>query len=218
MVEINKPIVKRIEPVIIEGRDRITGVLYQGQNATYEIYDKLTKPMTLQELSEYSMSEKEKGNPYVPNSQELWAIFTAIANSENSQLISRVQQNLRNNWIRTLSGIDWYSNGYARVIHNIGTPDSYSIQRGLIEENGWISKTNSKKLLENVLRINNVKEVNSVSQKINNTNMYQWRVNSKPNEKIRTGVDFDAVSVRLGLSCDGDPLDVNPAFRVLNVD
>ncbi|MGD9275770.1 MAG: hypothetical protein PVJ67_01205 [Candidatus Pacearchaeota archaeon] len=214
----NKPLVKRVELVTIEGHDEISDVLYREENATYRLYDNLTKPMTLPELSKYSAKEKEKGNPYVPNSEELWSVFTAIANSENPELISRVRDELRGKWIRTLTAIDWYSNRNSRVIHNVKTPDAYFKQRKVLGEDGFIHQVKSKKLLENVLGTNNVKKINSVSQKINQTPMYQWRINSKPDKKLRTSVELYAGSGRLFLDCGGDPLDECPAFRVLRVD
>jgi len=98
-----KPKVERIKPR--EGSYKISRVLDNGKNATYEIFEKLTEPMTLPDLSEYSARQKEMGNPYVLGAEEFWSVLTEVVNSEDASLIQDIQKKLRENEIRMLTTI-----------------------------------------------------------------------------------------------------------------
>ena len=217
MVKSIEPLSKRVEPVTIEGYNELSNVMYRGENTTYRLYDDLTKPMNLHQLSEFYEIEKKEGNPVPANSELLWSIFTAV-NSKDENLIQRIRNKLRNNLINTLTGINWYSNGNARVIHNKGTLDSYFKQGKLIGRDGYISDIKPKKILKNVFGNENIEEINNVSQKINNAPMYLWRINSKPSEKVEYVVRLVAFVDRLNLAVHRFLSSEYPAFLVRQVE
>ncbi len=218
MPKFEKPTNKRVKPITIEGYDELRGVFYRGGSSVYRLYDKLTPAMNLQQLAEFYETEKSKGNPIPANAELSWAVITTAANSGDKNLVQRIQQILRNNFVNTLTGINWYASGNAKVIHKKGTSDSYHKQGRLIGPDGLISEVKPKKLLGYLLGNENIEDINDISNKINSTRAYVWRLNSNPNSKVETLVGFCAFLGKLGLGCDRDPLYQDPAFRVLKIE
>ena len=105
-----------------------------------------------------------------------------------------------------------------RVIHNYGTSDEYSLEGNIVGINGPIQVVQDTHALELILGTSNLDNINKVSQLVNKTPMHLWRLNSKPSEKTERIVRFIAYSDGLNLDCLGNPLNGNPAFRVLKVE
>jgi hypothetical protein len=82
----------------------------------------------------------------------------------------------------------------------------------------FIDKLSDVNVLEQLLGTKDFAKINEVSQWINGTPSYIWRVNSKPSQKVERVAGFGTLDNRLNLNCDRDPRGEYPAFRVLSVD
>lgn len=193
----------------------------KGKSVKYKLLDRLNPLMTQENLAEFYEFEKKKGNPLPLNSIQFMELLEDTADSENNKLKNYVHKSLKENWINTLTRVIYNPIGKKdETIHNYGTSDSYSIIGDIVGEDNWIKNINNKNALESLLKINDVEKLNKISNAINQTPMYLWRLNSKTSEKQESVVRFDAYGGvgRLDLSAYGDPSDQDPAFLVERVE
>ncbi len=64
------------------------------------------------------------------------------------------------------------------------------------------------------MKTKDIKKLNKISNAINSTEMYLWRLNSKPKEKNERVIRFIASNGGLGLSAVRDLSGEDPAFLV----
>ena len=215
------------EPVRIgtwkdEAKFVISGVSYRGQTGLSRLFEQMTPAMNQDALAELYETEKQKGNPVPTDMPLIWAIASRGYDRRNEIGDSeKLRQFLRTGLRRypnTLTRAVYASEGNDKIIHNHKTSDEYSIEGQVVGPNGWLSEMSDKNVLESLLGTNDVTKINEVSQWINGTDSYIWRVNSKPKEKIEKVAGLDAGGSRLGFDCYRVPQYECPAFRVLKVD
>lgn len=216
MTKIIKPTVEHVIPS--KEYFKISGVNYKGNIHTYRLYDKMTSSMNQDKLAKFSREQKEEGNPYAIGIPQFLAICEAGVKSGNAGLMNSLHKELRKypNFLSRV--IDNPSPLKDKTIHEYGMPDEYSLEGDIVGEDGWIKDIDNKKSLELLTEIKNINKLNKISQRINQTPMYLWRVNSKPSEKIESVVGFGANNDRLSLLAYGSLSNEYPAFRVLQVD
>lgn len=201
----------------------IPGVLYRGETGAYQLFDQMTPVMTQDKLAEVYETEKQKGNPFPTDMSLLWAISTRAyelrdqSPAEAEQLKVFLKKGFRS-YPNTLTRVIYNSSAKDKVIHNYNTSDQYSLEENVVGPDDWITNIADKKVLDSILGTNEINKINQVSQWINRTNSYLWRLNSKPQKKDERVAGFGAGSGRLGFFCNGGPLCGWPAFRVLRVD
>jgi hypothetical protein len=216
MEKITKPTSKHLLPS--EEYWEITGVNYGGKIQTYNVYAKMTVPMSQDKLAEFSRIEKEKGNPYAIGLPRFIAICEAGINSKDADLIKNFQKGLKE-YPQFLSKVIYNPSPLAdEIIHEYGMPDEYSLTGDIIGEDGWIREINNKKSLELLTEVKDIKKLNKFSQEINQTPMFLWRFNSKPLERFGRAVRFIASDGRFVLGAYWGSHGGYPAFRVLLVD
>lgn len=182
----------------------------------------MTPAMTQDKLSELYEREKQKGNPHPTDAPLIQAIITRGYDFRNQ---NRTQAEKLRDFLQkgfrifpnTLTRVSYSPSG-DRVVHNHGTSDEYSINGNVVGPSGWMKYILDKRVLESLLGTKDVKKINKVSQWVNGTDSYLWRLNSKPTQKDERVVGFDADDCGLVLDCDWDPLNEYPAFRVLCID
>ena len=206
-----------------EKRFVIPNVSYRGQTGTYRLFENMTRAWNQEQLAELYETEKQKGNPIPTDAPLIWAIATSAYNfrNQNPQASEKLRQFLRqgmSEYPNTLTRIVYAPEGSDKIIHNYRTSDEYSIDEKVVGPDGWFSEIPDKKVLESLLGTQDVSQINQVSQWINRTNSYLWRLNSKPKEKDERVARFVAGDGRFVLGCGRDPLAGYPAFRVLKVD
>jgi len=214
------------DPVITwesEKRFFIPGVSYRGQTRAYRLFEEMTSPMTQDKLAEFYEKEKQKGNPVPTDAPLIWAIAASAYNAKDSnpQDAKKLRQFLAQSFSRcpnTLTRIAYNPKGNDKIMHNYGTSDEYSIDELVVGPDRFIQKIPDQKVLESLLGTQDVAKINEVSQFVNGTNAYIWRLNSKPTKKEERVARFGADGGRLLLICFGDPLVGYPAFRVLQVE
>ena len=198
---------------------KIKGINSQGKEFLYKVFADLTKPMNLEsELPAFYEEQKELGNPTPVNSIQVYGVMRDAVNSKNASLINHLHKTFRTNYIRSLSVVV-YSPVLAEngILHNSFTSDEFFEQGILLGPDGFVEDLTLKqrKPLELILDEKKLPNLNKVSQVINSTNFYLWRINSKPSEKIKTGVDFNANSGKFVVGAYWSLSDQDPAIRVL---
>ena len=201
-----------------EARWEIPGVSYRGNVGKYAILKKMTPPLIQEKLAELYEKEKQAGNPRPTDAPLLWANISQACKigGDTKNLIASLQKGIRG-WSNTLSQAV-YSPLRDRAVHNANTSDEYTIQGRLVGPDGFIKDIPDKHILEMILENKNVEEIDNVSQKVNSTLMYLWRVNSKSGEEVSKVVVFYADSDRLYLNFSRYLCNQIPAFRVLQIE
>lgn len=217
MSKIIKPEVKHIFPSA--GYFEICKYDEKGKPSKYKLLDKLSPSMTQDKLAEFYESEKKKGNPLPLNSIQVMGLLEDTANSEDNELKNYVQKSLRENWLNTLTRVIYKpAKQKDEVIHNYGTSDAYSIVGNIVGNDNLIENINNENALESLLKTKDVKKLNEISDAINKTPMYFWRLNSKPSEKIESVVRFDAGDDGLYLDANRVLSSQDPSFLVERVE
>ena len=206
-----------------EGFFDIPGVVYRGETGNYRVFERMTPAMTQDKLAELYQGEKPKGNPHPMDSVLYFAISLAGYNlrNESPEGAEHLRQFLRESFRKypnTLSRIIYNSSEKDKIIHNYRTSDEYALDSEVVGQDGWITKIPDKQILESLLGTDNVDKINKVSNWINGTNGYLWRLNSKPENKEERVVRFGADDNWFYLYCNGNPHDECPAFRVLRIE
>lgn len=173
--------------------------------------------MTQDKLAEFYETEKQKGNPVPMNSILHFSLMNSAVKSGDRELMNHIQKGLQK-YPNTLSRAIYNSGGKDEVIHNYGTQDSYILTGDLTGSDGWIEDIRDKNIFNLFLGTKNINKLNRVSNGINKTPMYLWRINSKPSEKLERVVRFGANEDELSLGAYGGPFNEYPALRVLQVD
>ncbi|MBU0958318.1 MAG: hypothetical protein KKB31_00075 [Nanoarchaeota archaeon] len=195
---------------------RVSDVLYRGETKNYELVGEMTSAMPQDKLvARYGLE--------IPSVPLIWAIASRAYDfrNENIEEVGSLRDFLRNGFRQfpnTSSKVIYNPSGFDKVIHNHGTSDQYSLNANVVGPNDWIENILDKSVLESLLGTNDINRINKVSNWINETDTYLWRLNSKPSKKDERVVGFSAYSDGLGLSAAWDPLDEYPAFRVLQVE
>ncbi len=215
MTKTIKPLVKHVFPC--EEYFEISGVNYRGNTHTYRVYSKMTDSMNQDKFAKEYEKGKKEGNPHPMDSILHFSIFDSAVKSGDSDLMNFIQSGLRK-YPNTLSRVIYNHSGKDEIIHNYGTSDAYLLTGDVVGPDGWIKDINYKKSLELLIGIKDTMKLDKISQRINKTHMYLWRINSKPSEKIERVVRFGAGDYRLFLYAGRDSSNVFPAFRVLQVD
>lgn len=207
-----------------EGFWTIEGVKDRGKTATYRVYEEMSPAMNHEELIQYHINEKEKGNPFIGSAPLNMAIFLRAyeLSKKNIEGIDGLKDFFKKGvqkFPSTLSRAVYMPEGEKdRVIHNYGTPEEYTLKENILGEDNWIENISDKKVLTALFGTRDTKKINNFSQWLNGTEGYLWRLNSKPSEKDERVVRFVASSYRLDLNACRNPLDQYPAFRVERIE
>ncbi len=212
-----------VRPWRDEGHFIIPEVIYRGKTGTYRLFEQMTPAMNQEQLAELYEQEKQKGNPYPTDRPLIEAIVTKAHEfiDQNPKEAKRLRSFLltgSQKYPNTLTRIIYNPSGKDKIVHNHGTSDEYFLDGKVVGPDGEINEIRDKIVLKKLLGTSNVKQINKVSQWINKTNTYFWRLRSKPEQKderiVRLGADVD----KFFLDCCGDISCFCPAFQVLKVD
>ena len=191
----------------------------EGKQSKYNLSEELFPSMNAYDRAEDYEKAKQAGNPLPLNSIQLINLLEDVGMSENSELKNYIHDSLRKNWIATTSVVGYNPEGQKdRTFHNWKTSDSYSKIGDIVGEDGWIKEVDNPNALELILKTKDIKNLNKISNTINSTPMYFWRINSKPSEKVESVVRFDASSDGLILDADRYLSSGDPAFLVGQVE
>lgn len=210
-----------------EGHFIIPEVVYREKTGvyvrTYRLFEKMTPAMNQEQLAELYEQEKAKGNPHPTDRPLIEAVVTKAHEliDQNPKEAKRLRNFLQagfQKYPNTLTRIIYNPSGKDKIVHNHGTSDEYSLDGKVVGPDGEINEIRDKIVLKKLLGTSNIKQINKVSQWINKTNTYFYRLNSKPEQKDERIVRFGADVDRFFLDCSGGLPYFGPAFRVLKVD
>ena len=206
-----------------EGFFVVPGVVDRGETGTYRVFENMTSSMTQDQLSELYETKNQKGNPHPVDSVLHFAIPLAAYNlkNESPNEAEKLRQFLRQGFRQfpnTLTRAIYNPSGKDKIVHNHGTSDEYSSDAEIVGPDGLIAKIPDKKILESLLGTDDIDKINEVSNWINGTNSYLWRLNSKPKNKEERVIGFCVGGDGFGLDCGRSPIVGYPAFRVLRIE
>ena len=161
----------------------------------------LNPSMTQDELAKYSSQEGFHALS-VPDHFELFQAMYDLRNNGGEIEKARrfVKGSMRNNFLNTLTRLQYASKGKDKIIHNYKTSSERKLKTGLVGADGLVKDVLS---LEVSLALTGKKpeEIEEILSYINKTPAYIWRVNSKPSETDERVAWFDAGSDGAGLYC-----------------
>ena len=114
-----------------------------------------------------------------------------------------IQKAFREVYPMTLTRLKYNPTGSQdNVIHDYKLQSQSSIKEDIVGADGEIRALKSQKALTAITGEDNVQRIHEVYNWINGTDVYLWRVNSKPNTVDERVAGFVAVSGGAGLGCD----------------
>lgn len=181
----------------------------------YNVMDFLSDSKNAIDRAEDYEIRKKAGNPNYMDSIKTWEFLEDVANSGNSELQNFICDSLGKYWLATTSIVEYNPKNQKDVtFHNWKTSDEYSLVGDIVGNDGWVKDINNSNALEFLVGTKDIEKLNEISNAINRTPIYLWRVHSKPSEKTEHVVRFDAGDVGLCLYADRYPSFEYPAFLV----
>ena len=197
----------------------ISGVNHRGKVATYDVPIEMYVAMSFNDFVNKSVKDEEAELPHGASMSLMYAIMDAGLRSGDTQFTDFIRDGLRR-YPHTRTAVDYMpKDNPDRVVHNVGSKNQYHITEvNFAGKDSWIRDLKDASLLMALLEAENIEKINQVSQWVNGTDMFLYRLNSKPKQIDRRVAGFDADDDRLDLVCDRDPRGGCPAFRVLKVE
>jgi len=189
---------------------RISNVNYRNGICTVDLAKALLDNGAAKTQDEWSRyREAVPQNGFYPGDMPFYhALFTVLFKQkdkpESEEARAFIQEQMRNNWLTTLTRIAYQPRGKDKIIHNFGTKDQYEVEENIIGKNQVIEQADSK-ALEALLGTSDVNKIKQVYNWINQTPVYIWRLNKKPENIDERVARFVAVSGWVGLDCGGFP-------------
>ena len=199
----------------------IAGVNYR--NGIYQV--DLSKSLlegtkTQDQWAEYSRQARINNQFYVGDSPLHHALFRTLYNNregpkkqEIEEIRAFLQDKMRKHLPATLTRVRYKPQGEDEILHSYKQDDQYSVSANMVGKDGKVTGI-EKAALKAVLDDDNRDEIDAVYRWINNTDVFLWRLNQKPESLDERVVVFDAVSVGVDLYCGRVPLVSSSAFGV----
>ena len=201
----------------------IKGVHYNNGICRVNLSKTLLPSRTQEEHAEHRMNAKPN-EFYLADISLYYALFTELFSNRDSPYKPKIEEarqfikkSMLEHWLTTLTRVHYNPNGNDMIIHNYGQKDRREDNLNtFIGPNGEITKiSNAEKPLQLLLNTNqNASEINSVYNWLADVNAYLYRLNSTPSKTDEKVARLDADSVRVCLSCGGDPSDLFGGFGV----
>ena len=113
-----------------------------------------------------------------------------------------LQKRMRNRFLLTSTRIRNMPEGQRDVVmHNYGLPSMQTIEADIIGHTELIADAKDTEAYTALFGSGDTEKIGRVFRWLNGTDVYLWRVNSKPDRAYETVAGFDANSVRAGLNC-----------------
>ena len=200
------------------GHWTIPDVQYRGKMLTVDLLDGLLPEMTQAKAGAYA-----RANPDDFTARDLpmyFAVFRALEQQRirpgASAPVAFLRKSMRNNWLQTLTAIDYAPKGEDVVTHGVGTKKPRQQKINLVEHGGRITRKDSA-CLEVLLGTGDVETVDRVFTFINAKPTYLWTLGHKPLKVDRHVAGFNADYGWSYLGGDGNPRDVLASLGVRRV-
>ncbi|MEK6829331.1 MAG: hypothetical protein AABY15_04325 [Nanoarchaeota archaeon] len=181
----------------------IPNVNYRGNTQSYELSKNLLPAKTQSQFASDYQTAITNNQFHSADMRLYHAIFNEVYNQRNSpdseEIRAFLNESLRNNWLTTLTRIQYQPKGKDIVIHNYNTSDEYKLEEKIVGPDRSIEQSDDS-ALKTLTGMESAK-LNQIYQWINNTNGFIWRVNSKPNNIEERVARLNADSVRFNLYC-----------------
>lgn len=200
-------------PITIEGSYTLKGVRENGRIYTAKVMENLSEPMNYEQMQEFDFKAREAGNPRLISIPIFFQLAKSGMQIKDNAFLNFLNGNLKK-WPNFFSAVNYSANEKDKIIHYEGTPDEYFFNGNFVGTDNWIEKIEDKKTLVSLTGIKDVAFLNKISNSLNSTNAYLWRVNSKPNLDNKKIVRFGAYPNRLYLCAYRDLSYQIPCFRV----
>ncbi|MEA3413963.1 MAG: hypothetical protein U9Q99_00345 [Nanoarchaeota archaeon] len=174
MVEVNYT-----ASVIIQGGYTLEKPTLDGKTFKYaKVFKELEEPMNYEEIISHNIEAFEKGTPIIPSIPFYLDLLEAGINNNDFKNFNR--KKLRKNFINFHTAIEYYPEGKKdKIIHFEKTPWEIFYEREFTGENNLIKQIKDNKTIE-FFSGKEINSLNNISNKINETDSYFWRLNPKP--------------------------------------
>ena len=162
-------------------------------------------------------SEYTRNNEFGVASMPLYhALFKSLyqGNHPNKEEIRLfLKKSIRNNYLQTLTRIEYNPKPKDKVIHNYRLNSQYQVLENIIGPDRNITKDDSF-ALKALIEDDKINEINKVYKWLNETDTYLLRVNSRPFIKDVREAGFSAYSGGVSFGCNRNPSSSYPALGV----
>lgn len=143
----------------------------------------------------------------LPDYQTLFDALNCLKNTKEAESARKlIQTAFRNSYPLTLTRIKYQPSGKKEtIVHNYGLQDLVELQEDFVGADGEIKAINCQKELSALTGEDNVQRIYEVYNWINETNVYLFRLNSKPKKIDERVAGFGAGSGGAYLGCGRDP-------------
>lgn len=198
---------------------RIHGVNYRDSIQPVDLSKKLLRPMTQNESIIYSINALQN-NRFRAASMPLYhSVFTSLfrnIRSKKGKDIEKIRKFLYesiNNFISTLTRVEYNPSGIDKIIHNCNIPGQYEIAGNFVGPDEFVKNTSNQAVYKALLGTDDTQEINEIYKWICGNNPFLWRVNHRPENQDICVAGFGASS-GADLWCCGDPRDSDSALGV----
>ncbi|MFA5174466.1 MAG: hypothetical protein WC438_04770 [Candidatus Pacearchaeota archaeon] len=189
----------------------IPNVSYRNGIHTFDLSKTLLEngqAKTQEQWAEYRKIAQPKAEFYTGDMPLYHAVFTALFeqkdNPESEEARKFIQKSMRQKYPITLTRIAYQPRGKDKIIHNYKTNEQYELEENIIGPDRLIESGDSS-ALKALLGNEDINQINSIYNWINQTNAYLFRLNSKPKSVDERVAGFGAGSDRVCLSCGRYP-------------
>jgi len=210
-----KSSIKYTAPVIIEGGFTIenikeNGVLYKN----IKVLENLSDSMNYEEIQEFDARAREAGTAQAISLPLIMSTARQGLREGNNDYLNYLQESFKK-CPNFFSIIDYNPEGQKdKIIHYEGTPDEYSFKGNFVGPDKLIEEVEDTRTTYALTGIKGTSLLHKISQSVNQTPGFLWRVNEKPLETDRWTMRLYANGGRLYFGAYRNPLSRLPVFRV----
>jgi len=172
---------------------RKEGTLYR-----VKFMENLSEPMNYEKRMKFNSKNYSEGNPIVISAPDFTAIVGATNPKRDAEFCNFLFKNSRNYWRAFSTAIEYTPKNFKdRIIHYEGVEELETVIEGnYVGSDGELTKLQNEPIFRNCFGKTR-KSLEEISQKINKTAGYLWRVNSNSGETIKRQAELDACPYRL---------------------
>lgn len=215
---------KSENPIVQSAGDfwTIQNVNYNGKISDYELSKNLLDSATQDEYIKNYLIAKQNNGFHCADMPLQYAIFKALHDSNSTEKEDArlfIQKSMREKYLMTLTRILYKPTKKTpdKVVHNYGLPNEEYIKAVDFVGPDRELILDDKNVLEALLLTNDTDEVKNVLKWINQTPVWIWRLNSKPNKLDGRVARFYADFVRANLSCNRNPSNRNSSLGIVHL-
>ena len=195
----------------------IPNVNYRGSSLNVDILKTLFDngaAKTQDEWAGYSENARTNGGFYTPDYPLFYNTLERAFDLKDESLHKAQVEEMRTvlkgfsraKWLMTLTRVKYSPKGKDKIVHNFGLKDQYTIPENFVGADGELPAGSPTKVYQSLLGTKSpIDKIKNVFSWLNETPVYIWRLNDKPETIDERVARFGADSGWADLGCDGNP-------------